>query len=112
VVLINRKLIENTKALCYFEEGVIIMQEKFCESCGMPMGETDEIYGTESNGNKSVDYCKYCYNNGTFTNPDCTLKEQIESVAAIMVKDFGFSLEEARVQCNEGIPNLKRWKTA
>jgi hypothetical protein len=88
------------------------MQEKFCESCGMPMGETDEMYGAESDGSKSADYCKNCYENGAFTNPNCTLQEQIESVAAIMVKDFGFSLKDARAQCNEGIPNLKRWKTA
>jgi hypothetical protein len=88
------------------------MQEKFCESCGMPMGETDEMYGTESMGGKSEDYCKYCYDNGAFTNPASTLQEQIESVAAIMVKDFGFSLEDARAQCNEGIPKLKRWKMA
>jgi len=88
------------------------MQEKFCESCGMPMGETDEMYGTESNGSKSVDYCQYCYDKGVFTNPDITLEEMIESVAAVMVKDFGFSPEDAKAQCNEGLPTLKRWKTA
>ena len=88
------------------------MQEKFCESCGMPMGETDEMYGTESNGSKSVDYCSFCYENGAFTNPNLTLEEQIESVAALMVKDFGFSPEDAMEQCKEGIPTLKRWKIA
>jgi hypothetical protein len=88
------------------------MQEKFCESCGMPMGETDEMYGTEVNGSKSPDYCKFCYDSGAFTNPNITLEEQIESVADIMVKEFGFSVEDAKQQCNEGIPNLKRWRSA
>ena len=88
------------------------MQEKFCESCGMPMGETDEMYGTEGNGSKSADYCKFCYDNGVFTNPNATLEEQIASVAAIMVKDFGFSPEDAKEQCEAGIPTLKRWRTA
>jgi len=88
------------------------MQEKFCESCGMPMGETDEMYGTESNGSKSADYCKGCYDKGVFTNPNITLEEQIEAVAAVMVNDFGFSPEDAKEQCKEGIPTLKRWKTA
>jgi len=78
----------------------------------MPMGETDEMYGTELNGNKSVDYCKFCYDNGAFTNPDTNLDEMIESVAALMVKDFGFSPEDAIEQCKEGLPNLKRWRTA
>ena len=88
------------------------MQEKFCESCGMPMGETDEMYGTEQNGSKSVDYCMHCYEKGAFTNPDATLEEMIEIVAAIMVEDFGFTAEDAMTQCRAGIPNLKRWKTA
>ena len=88
------------------------MQEKFCESCGMPMGETDEMYGTESDGSKSADYCKNCYDNGAFTNPDTTVDEMIGSVVGVMVKDFGFSLENAKVQCRQGIPNLKRWKKA
>ena len=88
------------------------MQEKHCESCGMPMGETNEMYGIESNGGKSADYCKFCYNNGSFTNPKLTLEEQIESVATLMVKDFGFSPEDAMEQCKEGIPTLKRWKIA
>jgi len=88
------------------------MQEIFCESCGMPMGETDEMYGTEANGSKSTEYCKNCYDNGTFTNPDITLEGMIEAVVGVMVKDFGFAPEDAREQCNSGIPTLKRWKTA
>ncbi|MCL1788173.1 MAG: zinc ribbon domain-containing protein [Defluviitaleaceae bacterium] len=88
------------------------MQELFCESCGMPMGETDEMYGTEANGGKSADYCKFCYDSGAFTNPNLTLAEQITSVAAIMVKDFGFAEDDAMQQCQAGIPTLKRWKTA
>ena len=88
------------------------MQEKFCESCGMPMGDTDEMYGTETSGSKSTDYCKFCYDNGEFTNPAITLEGMIETVVAMMVKDFGFSPEDAKEQCNAGIPNLKRWRTS
>jgi len=88
------------------------MNGKFCQSCGMPMGETDEMYGTELNGSKSTDYCKGCYDKGAFTNPNSTLEEMIAFVAGMMVKDFGFSPEEAKKQCLAGIPNLKRWKTA
>ena len=86
------------------------MQERFCESCGMPMGETDEMYGTESDGSKSADYCHYCYDKGAFTDPNSTLEAMIDTVAEVMVKDFGFSPEDAKAQCNAGIPNLKRWK--
>jgi len=90
------------------------MQEKFCESCGAPMGELDEMYGpgTEADGSQSADYCNQCYVSGAFTDPDITLTEMIEFVADVMVKNFGFSPEDALEQCNAGLPNLKRWKTA
>ena len=54
------------------------MEEKYCQSCGMPMGNGDELYGTEKDGSKSSDYCSYCYENGTFKQ-DCTMDEMIES---------------------------------
>jgi len=38
------------------------MSEKTCKSCGTPL--TDEMYGTEADGSKNTDYCKYCYENG------------------------------------------------
>ena len=88
------------------------MEEKYCQSCGMPMGETDEMYGTELDGGKSLDYCKYCYDKGAFTDPDCTLEEMIEICTEIMVKDFGFEAEDAKSQCKEGLPTLKRWKVS
>ena len=48
------------------------MEERFCQSCGMPMGDTDELYGTEADGSKSTDYCSYCYADGAFTS-ECTM---------------------------------------
>lgn len=86
--------------------------EKCCESCGMPMGETDEMYGLEANGSKSADWCKFCYENGAFTQPDLTLAEQIAQCTELMVNEFGFERADALLQCQEGLPTLKRWKTA
>ena len=39
------------------------MEEKHCQCCCMPMGDTDDLYGTNEDGSKSKDYCKYCYVN-------------------------------------------------
>ncbi|MCL2588504.1 MAG: zinc ribbon domain-containing protein [Oscillospiraceae bacterium] len=83
------------------------MNGKFCQSDGAPMEHYE--YGTEADGSKSTDYCKFCYDNGAFTNPDCTLEEMIEKTAAAMVRDFGFSPEEAKKQCGAALPTLKRW---
>jgi len=84
------------------------MNGTFCQSDGAPMEFTE--YGTEADGRKSTDYCKACYDKGAFTNPNCTLEEMIETTAALMVKGFGFSPEDAKKQCEAHIPNLKRWK--
>jgi len=40
--------------------GGLKKSDNFCESCGMPMGNTDEMYGSNANGSKNEDYCKYC----------------------------------------------------
>ncbi|MBR6920026.1 MAG: zinc ribbon domain-containing protein, partial [Bacteroidales bacterium] len=51
------------------------MEQKFCQSCGMPL--TEEMLGTNADGSKNGDYCSYCYKDGAFTN-DCTMDEMIE----------------------------------
>ncbi len=86
------------------------MNEKYCECCGMPMGDTDELYGTNAGGSKSKDYCKYCYENGAFTS-DCTMDEMIEFCVPHMVEgNTGMTQETARNMMKEFFPTLKRWK--
>lgn len=88
------------------------MDEKFCECCGMPMGNTDEMYGTNADGSKSADYCKYCFENGTFTS-DCTMDEMIEACIPHMVAaNSAMTEDDARKMMQEFFPTLKRWKTA
>ena len=85
------------------------MEERYCQSCGMPMGETDELYGTEADGSKSADYCKYCYTGGTFT-VDCTMREMIEYCVQPTVDNIpGMTEAQARAIMNEHFPHLKRW---
>jgi len=86
------------------------MQGKHCGSCGAPMA-SNEMYGTETNGAKSIDYCMHCYDKGVFLQPDITLEEMIAFVSNMMVTQFGFSKEDADAQCKIAIPTLKRWKT-
>ena len=88
------------------------MQEKYCQSCGMPMGATDEMYGTEAGGVKSEDYCRYCFENGMFTF-NGTMNEMIEiCVPHMAAANSGMSQDEARKMMQEFFPNLKRWKSA
>ena len=86
------------------------MNEKFCECCGMPMGDTDEMYGTETDGSKSKDYCKYCYENGKFTS-NCTMDEMIEAcVPHMIVANPAMTEDEARNMMKAYFPKLKRWQ--
>jgi len=91
-------------------KGAMSMEEKFCQSCGMPMGATDEMYGTNADGSKNEDYCKYCLENGAFT-ADCTMDEMIEFCVPHMASaESGMSEDEARKKMKEFFPSLKRWK--
>ncbi|HBI60555.1 MAG TPA: transcriptional regulator [Lachnospiraceae bacterium] len=86
------------------------MTEKYCQSCGMPMGNTNEMYGSNKDGSKNEDYCKYCFENGAFTS-DCTMDEMIEFCIPHMVKAHSDMTEnKARSMMKEFFPTLKRWK--
>ena len=54
------------------------MEQKFCQSCGMPL--TQETMGTNADGTKNEDYCIYCYKDGKFAM-DCTMEEMIQFCA-------------------------------
>ena len=50
------------------------MEQRFCQSCGMPL--TEDVLGTNADGSKNEDYCMYCYRDGKFLQ-DCTMEEMI-----------------------------------
>ena len=73
----------------------------------MPMGATDEMDGTNADGSKNEDYCKYWFENGKFMQ-DCTMEEMIEFCVPHMAS--AMSEAEARKMMLEFFPTLKRWK--
>lgn len=86
------------------------MEQKFCQSCAMPMGEGDELYGTNADGSKNTDYCHYCFQNGAFTN-DTTMEGMIEICVPHMTAAHpDMSEDKARAMMSEFFPTLKRWK--
>ena len=86
------------------------MEEMYCQSCAMPMGATDEMYGTNADGSKNKDYCKYCFENGAFTT-NCTMDEMIEICVPHMVSAHSdMNEDDARKMMHESLPKLKRWQ--
>ena len=49
----------------------------FCQSCAMPLG-TPEDFGTDAHRYRVNDYCRHCYTNGAFTEPDVSMPAMLE----------------------------------
>ena len=45
-----------------------------CQSCGMPLNK-EENWGTNADDSKTQEYCRFCFQNGKFTNPDLTMEK-------------------------------------
>lgn len=86
------------------------MEERYCQSCGMPMGNTEEMYGTEKDGSRSSDYCRYCYENGAFVFSG-SMEEMIDFCVGPMAENTpGMSEAAAREIMEKFFPALKRWR--
>ncbi len=81
-----------------------------CQSCGMPLGGTDEWLGSERDGSLSPDYCKHCYDRGEFRG-QMTMDQMIEfCIPHLVAARPEMSPEAARSLMQEMFPNLKRWR--
>ena len=90
------------------------MEQKFCQSCGMPL--TEEIKGTDADGSKNEDYCIYCYKDGAFTQ-DCSMEEMIDFCAQFVDEvnknmPRPMTQEEYKQMMRQYFPKLKRWESA
>ena len=90
------------------------MEQKFCQSCGMPMA--NEILGTNADGSRNEDYCIYCYKDSKFTQ-DMTMEQMIDHCAQFtdeINRQSGQNLtqEQAKEMMRRFFPHLKRWKNS
>ena len=88
------------------------MVQKFCQSCGMPLNNSNK--GTNADGNPNEDYCIYCYKEGKFTQ-DFNMSQMIEFCTQFtdqINKEAGWNLtpQLAKEQMRQFFPTLKRWK--
>ena len=88
------------------------MEQKFCQSCGMPLN--DHNHGTNADGTPNEDYCIYCYKDGKFQQ-DMTMEQMIDHCAQFtdeINKNSGqnLTIEQMKEQMRQFFPHLKRWK--
>jgi hypothetical protein len=83
------------------------IENKFCQSCGMPIKSDPQMGGSNADGSKNRTYCSYCFQNGKFTF-NGTMKEMQSFCKEKMVEN-GASKFKAWL-FTRGIPRLQRWK--
>lgn len=80
----------------------------FCNSCGRPIVKED--YGTNEDGSLNPEFCKDCFQNGKYTEPDITLNEMIIRKSKEMMEKNPRLPETAATGITTNfIPALKRW---
>jgi hypothetical protein len=82
----------------------------FCQSCGMPL-QHPEDFGTATGGARSDEYCRYCFVEGAFTDPDITLPAMIDLCTGILVQR-GMHKDQAHTLMSGTLPTLRRWQRA
>lgn len=80
---------------------------KICQSCAMPMDDKS-LFGTNADGSKNPDYCKYCYEKGEFLQK-VTMDEYIEMMVPFAAQ-ANMTGDQMREYCTAVFPTLKRWK--
>lgn len=74
---------------------------------------TPDMYGTERDGKKNLDFCINCYKDGRFTRPNATLEDIVNFYAPSWGLWSGkpeMPLDEARSEVRCILAKLKRWK--
>ena len=83
---------------------------RFCQSCGIPIQESEGLFGTNADGSKMKTIASIALKTG-FT-ADITMNEMIEFCVPHMVKNNKDMTEEkTRQMMQEYFPKLKRWKS-
>jgi len=82
---------------------------KNCQSCSMPMIQSPNGGGTETDGSISTMYCAYCYEAGAFTQPDWEVNQMRNFVKNYLKTEKKLPSFLASL-FTMGIPKLERWK--
>jgi len=83
--------------------------DKFFQSCMLP--KKHELFNkvTEKDGSERNDYCKMCYVDGVFTQPEITTAQEMQIFVKGELKEQGVGkVKSWFYTCS--IPQLKRWK--
>jgi len=83
----------------------------FCQSCSMPLARPED-FGTDRAGYRVNDFCRHCYADGAFTEPDISMEAMLDRCVDVMAKQAVMPAPQARALLVDVMPRLKRWRTA
>ena len=83
----------------------------FCQSCSMPLAKPED-FGTDVAGFRVNDYCRHCFVNGAFTEPQITMEAMTDRCVGIMAAQGIMPEAQARALLKDVLPKLKRWRLA
>lgn len=75
----------------------------------MPL-EKPEDFGTATDGFRVNDYCHFCFQDGTFTDPKISMQSMIDKCAAIIAQQGIMPEGQAKSLMTDVIPKLRRWR--
>ena len=83
-------------------------QEPSCQCCGTPFSVPNMDRGHDADGHENPDYCKWCYDEGTFAYQ--TMDDVIETPAPYLAEASGMTLDEAVSFMGALLPTLAHWR--
>jgi len=81
----------------------------FCQSCSMPM-EKPEDFGTDQAGYRVNDFCRHCFVDGAFTEPDISMEAMLDRCVSVMAQRGIMPAAQAHALMVDVLPRLKRWR--
>jgi len=75
----------------------------------MPLDGAQD-FGTDAAGFRVNDYCRHCFANGGFTEPQISMAAMIDRCVAVMTQRGIMPEPQARSLLNDVMPGLKRWR--
>jgi hypothetical protein len=71
----------------------------------MPMVKPED-FGRNADSSRNEEYCRYCFQNGKFTEPNVTLEQMIDKLVS-MASKMNMTEDQARNMANSILPQLK-----
>lgn len=82
----------------------------FCQSCAMPLTKPED-FGTDRAGYRVNDFCRHCFADGAFTDPDVSMGAMLDRCVTVMAEQKIMPAPQARALLADVLPRLKRWRT-